>query len=175
MPSIIVKDGNGNIQTVQTVPTVGSAAMSASLPVTMATDQTAIPLNATQVAGVAIATGIGASSSSTQRVAVSTDSTIALSAGAAVIGYLANPSTIYSNQYTVTASAASVGSQALSNGVVITAKSSNTGVTYIGPSGVTTGTGYALSSGQSISYAVTNLSAIFAIGTASDILYITGN
>jgi hypothetical protein len=88
----------------------------------------------------------------------------------------ANPSTIYSNQQTATTTAAALPSQALTNGVVLTAGSSNTGTIYIGPSGVTTSTGYPLAAGQSVSYAVSNLNAIYMIGAnTTDVLAFTGN
>ena len=40
MPSIVVVDGNGATQTVQSLPPVGSATMANSLPVVIASDQT---------------------------------------------------------------------------------------------------------------------------------------
>ena len=87
-----------------------------------------------------------------------------------------NPSTIYSGQQAATGSAAALPSYALSNGIVITAKSANSGTIYVGPSGVTISTGYPLAAGQSISYAVTNLSAISILGSASgDGVAFTGN
>ena len=82
---------------------------------------------------------------------------------------------IYSGQQTVTISAVALPSQALVNGIVITAPSGNTGTVYVGPAGVTTGNGYKLAPGSSISYAVTNVSAIYIIGTAADTVSFTGN
>lgn len=92
----------------------------------------------------------------------------------------ANPTTIYTDQQTVTATATALTSQALINGVVITAATTNAGNVFVGGSGVTTtdtgsGSGYKLQPGQSISFGVTNCSAIYIIGTAADIVYVAGN
>jgi hypothetical protein len=91
-----------------------------------------------------------------------------------------NPATIYTDQQAVTASAVALTAQSLANGVVLTAKSTNTGPIFIGGASVTTtddgsGTGYKLLAGQSISFGVTNTNVIYIIGTASDVLYIAGN
>jgi hypothetical protein len=87
-----------------------------------------------------------------------------------------NPSTIYSGQQATTTSAAALPSQALVNGVIIKAKTTNTAVVYVGPSGVTTSTGYPLAAGEAISYGVTNLSTIYIIGAnTSDGVSFTGN
>jgi hypothetical protein len=72
-----------------------------------------------------------------------------------------------------TGTALALGSAALSNGVVVTAASSNAGTVYIGGAGVTTGTGgagsgYPLAPGASTSFAVANLSDLFINGTAAD-------
>ncbi len=104
----------------------------------------------------------------------------ALPAGSNMIGTVnvatTQPSTIASGQQTTTTSAAALPSQALVNGIVITAASANTGTVYVGPSGVTSSTGYPLAAGQSISYAVANLSAISIVGTnATDVVAFTGN
>jgi hypothetical protein len=89
----------------------------------------------------------------------------------------ANPSTVYSNQQTVTTSAAALPTKALVNGIVITAPSTNSATIYVGPSGVTTSTGYQLVPGTSISYGVSNLNAIYIISAASttDTISFTGN
>jgi hypothetical protein len=88
----------------------------------------------------------------------------------------ANPSSIYSNQQAATLSATALPSQALVNGIVLTALATNTGTIYVGPAGVTSATGYPLAAGQSISYAVANLSAISIVGTnTTDKLAFTGN
>lgn len=56
-------------------PTVGQKAMAASLPVTVASDQTAIPENQTQVGGTTVATGNGVVGAGVQRVAIASDNT----------------------------------------------------------------------------------------------------
>lgn len=91
------------------------------------------------------------------------------------------PATIVTGQYKVTASAAAIASStALVNGVVIKAKATNTGSVWIGSSGVTntddgTGAGYKLLPGEAISFAVSDVHALFAIGTANDVIYFAGN
>lgn len=88
-----------------------------------------------------------------------------------------NPATILSGQKTVTASASALASNALTNGVVVKADPNNGAAIYIGPSGVTTATGYKLNPGDAISFAVTNTSALFIISVASttDTISFTGN
>jgi hypothetical protein len=86
------------------------------------------------------------------------------------------PASIYSGQKTLSTSASALSSLVLYNGVVLTASSTNTGTVYVGGSTVTTSTGYALIPGQSISYAVSNQSSIYVVGTnTTDTLYFTGN
>jgi hypothetical protein len=73
----------------------------------------------------------------------------------------------------VTNTAVVLGSGALTNGVIITAASSNAGTIYVGATGVNTtssgtGTGYPLAPGTGISFAVANLSDLFINGTAAD-------
>lgn len=89
-------------------------------------------------------------------------------------------STIYSDQQVVTASAVALTTQAGVNGFNIKAKSTNSGPVFIGSAGVTTtddgtGNGYKLLAGESISYSVSTTAGIFIIGTASDVVYVTGN
>lgn len=71
MPNIQVKDASGATQTVQTLPAVGQAAAAASLPVVLASDQSAVPVsgavattppshastNVDQIGGAALALG----------------------------------------------------------------------------------------------------------------------
>lgn len=75
----------------------------------------------------------------------------------------------------ISASAVQLPTAALVNGVIFTAKSTNTGNIFIGGSGVTTtadgtGNGYILEPGNSVSAAVTNLNLFYVIGTANDVL-----
>lgn len=87
-----------------------------------------------------------------------------------------NPATVYTAQQTATSSAVALAAQSLSNGVVLTNLSTSTNDLYVGPSGVTSGTGYKLIPGQSISFGVTNTNAIYVIApTGSPILNIAGN
>lgn len=86
----------------------------------------------------------------------------------------ANPVTTI--RQTITTSAVQLASDTFTQGVVLTALSTNTGIIYIGGQGVTSTTGYPLSPGQSISYAVNNTNLLYVVGTvAGDILVITGN
>jgi hypothetical protein len=93
------------------------------------------------------------------------------------------PSAPIAKQYLITATAASVTggvSTPLVNGVVIKAKASNSGPVCIGASGVTSavngsGTGYILEAGDSVFIAVLDLAALYAIGTAGDIISVLGN
>lgn len=96
-------------------------------------------------------------------------------AGSSAANPNANPATVYAAQQTVTASAVALVAQSLVNGIVIKAKSTNVGTTYVGASGVTVGTGYPLAAGEAISFGVTNASAIYIIGTASDVVCVAGN
>jgi hypothetical protein len=89
-------------------------------------------------------------------------------------------SSIYADQQVVTASAVALAAQALTNGVVIRAKSSNVAAVFVGAAGVTatddgSGNGFSLLPGASVSLPVSNASSVFIIGTAGDIVYVTGN
>ena len=87
-----------------------------------------------------------------------------------------NPSTVIANSYTVSTSVVALPSVSLTNGVVLMATSSNTGTVYVGGSTITSSTGFPLAAGQSVYYAVSNLSAIYVLGTnTSDTLKYTGN
>jgi hypothetical protein len=89
-------------------------------------------------------------------------------------------SAIYSDQQVVTASAVALTTQALSNGITIRAKETNTGPVFIGGASVTatndgTGNGFALLPGASQSYPISTTAGIYVIGTANDIVYVTGS
>jgi hypothetical protein len=87
-----------------------------------------------------------------------------------------NPSTIYSVQQIMTNAAVPMVAQPLVNGIVLTARGSNVGRVFVGPAGVTSATGYGLNPGQSISYAVTDASAIYLLGIdAGDVIEASGN
>lgn len=71
-------------------------------------------------------------------------------------------------------------SNALTNGIIITAKSANAAPITVGGSGVTntvdgTGNGYILEAGSSSSWAVNNTSAIYINGTIGDIVSFAGS
>lgn len=88
----------------------------------------------------------------------------------------ANPATIYSGQQTCTTGAVALPSQALVNGIVITAGTENVGTIEIGPSSVSLVTGYDLQPGQSISFGVSDLSAIYMLClNSTDAVTFTGN
>jgi len=209
-PTVTVTPGVG--QTINTLPNAGQLTSVNSLPVVIASDQSAVSVTAaqataanlnatvvgtgtfaTQVTSLPSITIANTSFGATQATASSLNATVvgtgtfavqaaqsgtwnvALNNSTNTIGYISNPTTIYSAQQIVSASATALNSQALSNGIVITARSTNTGTTYVGPSSVTTSNGYALLPGQSISYGVTNANAVWIVGTASDVVYVTGN
>lgn len=80
----------------------------------------------------------------------------------------------------VTGTAVALGSGALSNGVIIKAKSSNAGSVVVGPSGVTnavtsSANGYELAPGEAISVAAANLSQVYINGAAGDFVFYAGN
>lgn len=80
----------------------------------------------------------------------------------------------------VTATAVQLGSNTLLNGVIISAKSTNTASITIGGSGVTntvdgTGNGLILAAGASMSWAVSNTNALWINGTAGDIVSYAGS
>lgn len=80
----------------------------------------------------------------------------------------------------VTGTAVQLGSNTLENGVIITAKSSNTGNIKVGGSGVTNtetgaGNGYILEPGASISVAASNTNVLYVNGTAGDIVSFLGS
>ena len=88
----------------------------------------------------------------------------------------ANPATIIAGRQLTTTGAVALASNALVNGVIIKALTTNVATLYLGPSGVTTATGYPLAPGEAISYGATNLNAIFLIGAnTTDSVAFTGN
>lgn len=89
-------------------------------------------------------------------------------------------SSVYADQQVVTASAVALTAQALTNGLTLRAKATNTGTVFVGPAGVNatdtgSGNGFALLPGAAISLSVSNASSVFIIGTASDVVYVIGN
>ena len=124
----------------------------------------------------------GAAVSATNGVFVNpaTGATFPISGSVSITGPVntvaSNPTSIYATQQVCAITAAALATQTLTNGVVVKALRSNAGTVYIGASGVTTANGYPLVAGESISYAVTNLSAIYLIcQNNSDSIAVTGN
>jgi len=83
-------------------------------------------------------------------------------------------------QKAMTGSAVQLQTNTLINGVIITAKSTNTANVLLGGSGVTTtadgsGNGYILEPGASVSYAGNNTNTLYAIGTSADVISFLGS
>lgn len=86
------------------------------------------------------------------------------------------PSSFVTGQSSVGISAGALNSNTLTQGIIIQALSTNTVSIYIGPSGVTTSTGFELQPGQATSIAVNNTNVIYAIsGTAGQGLCFVGS
>lgn len=90
------------------------------------------------------------------------------------------PSSFVTGQITVAATATQLAANELRNGVILTARDSNTGNVMVGLSGVNTtqtgsGNGYILEPGGSVSVAVSNSNRIYVIGTASDVVSFIGS
>lgn len=84
-------------------------------------------------------------------------------------------------QQAVTASAVPLpATKHFANGLVIKAKTGNSGKVFIGDATVNatddgSGKGFALSAGDSLSLAVDDASVLYIIGTANDVVYVLGN
>lgn len=77
---------------------------------------------------------------------------------------VALPTTVYNGQTNVTTAGTQVAlasSQAILSGVTVKAKSTNTGLIYVGATGVTSSNGFILSAGDSVFLEVANLSTVF--------------
>lgn len=86
------------------------------------------------------------------------------------------PAAPVTGQQVLTTAAVALPASVLSNGITVTALSTNTGTVYVGAAGVTAATGYPLSAGQSFSFAVANASGISILGTnATDRVAFAGN
>jgi len=86
------------------------------------------------------------------------------------------PAIPITGQQILTTAAVALPANALQNGLIVTALSANTGTVYVGAAGVTATTGYPLSAGQSMSFAVANASGISIIGSnATDKVAYSGN
>lgn len=83
---------------------------------------------------------------------------------------------VYSAQQVMTASSVCATAHAMLNGIIVKALPANTGTVYVGPSGVTTSTGFPLAAGEPVAYAVPNASAVCLLSTvAGDVVALTGN
>lgn len=78
-------------------------------------------------------------------------------------------STLYTGQQTVNTTQVqlSASSKTLSNGVIIKAPSTNSGIIYVGKTGVTTSTGDILEPGESRGYPISNVNLLYIISAAS--------
>lgn len=98
----------------------------------------------------------------------------------AVRSVIANATGPVTGQAQMTGSAVQLTAGALLNGVIITARSSNAAPVELGLASVTntingTGNGYILEAGTSISFAVTDVSTIYAIGNSGDVISWAGS
>ena len=94
-----------------------------------------------------------------------------LPSGAATSVKQAPSSTVVTGQQTITTSAVQLNSGTsvtVKHKLLVKALSTNSGITYVGPSGVSATTGYALQAGDSVELDVDNVNKLYAIGTASD-------
>lgn len=83
--------------------------------------------------------------------------------------------TIVSGQQTQAGTATALGTGALLNGVRVKAKIGNSAPIYVGPSGVSTSTGYELNPSDDVLVQVNNLNAAFIVGTSGDGVSFVGN
>ena len=136
MPSIVVIDGTGTTQTVQSLPPVGQATSANSLPVVLPSDQV----------------GVKTSAQSISVVNASDD-------------YITTSNSPFNFQQTCTTGAVALPSNTCTQGVRVAALASNTGTVYIGGSGVTTSNGFPLYPGSFYDYRVKNSNLIYIVGS----------
>lgn len=125
----------------------GQGAMAASLPVAIASNQSAVPVSA---ASAAIASGAVASG--------------AVAAGAFALGSITVPTAIVHGQTAVTTAGTEVAlgsSTTLYSGVRIKALHGNTGWIYVGANPVTSTTGFVLDAGEEVFLEVANLATVY--------------
>lgn len=129
-------------------------------------------------AGSLTITTIASSAPDTSIVTVGLDPAQPLPAGTNAIGTVLGPlpAVPITGQQTVSTTAVALPANALQNGLIVTALPANSGTVYIGAAGIAVTTGYPLSPGQSMSFAVANASGISIIGTnATDKVAYAGN
>lgn len=93
-----------------------------------------------------------------------TDTELRASAVPTAVSSVTLPAAVYSGQKSVTAAGtdeALAASQALVSGVTVKALHGNTGMIYVGPSGVSSTTGYVLDAGESVFIEVGNLASVY--------------
>lgn len=107
---------------------------------------------------------------------LATDGKILLSSESDTIAVTSTPETsglpIY-GQYVVTATAAQViASEPLNtdNPLQVSARTTNTGVVYLGDAGVNASSGYILEPGKTVPISINDVSGLYALGTAGDII-----
>jgi len=121
-------------------------------------------VNDAQISGTATSVNVGTVDAGTQRVTT------------AIIGSVL----VGQSKVSVTGTAVQLGSNVLTNGFIITAKSTNTAPISVGGSGVNntvtgSGNGYILEAGASVSFAATNTNLYYINGTANDIVSFAGS
>lgn len=129
-------------------------------------------------AGTLTVTTIASSAPDTSIVTVGLDPAQPLPAGTNAIGTVLGPlpPSPVTGQQVLTTTAVALPGTTLQNGLVVTALPTNSGTVYIGAAGVSPATGYPLSAGQSMSFAVANASGISIIGTnTTDKVAFAGN
>lgn len=129
-------------------------------------------------AGSLTLTTITSSAPDTSIVTVGIDPAQPLPPGTNIVGTVLGPlpASPITGQQTLATTAAALPANALQNGLIVTALPANTGTVYVGAAGVTAGSGYPLSAGQSMSFAIANASGIAIIGTnATDKVAFAGN
>lgn len=83
---------------------------------------------------------------------------------------------IVSGQATIGTVATQLTSNTLKQGVIIKASNANTGILYLGASGVTTGSGFELSGGETITVPVNNTNILYVIASsANQVVSFIGN
>jgi hypothetical protein len=139
-------------------------------------DSVALPANQSvnnnQVVGTTIDVNSGNKSAGTQRVVLATDQPALTNAlkvdGSAVtqpVQSVGNGA-VLSNQQAVTATAAALASNACRK-ALIKALVANSINVYVGPSGITTSTGYELGPGEAVTLDITNTNLVFVIASTT--------
>lgn len=153
--------------------TLAGAVNSSKVDVNIASDAASL---ATSTLQGTINTSIGSGNALLGTIDADTSALAACASGSElqvdVVSIAGLPSTVNHGTYalpgTGTAYQLNSGSVAVTEIVQIKAGSGNSGTTYIGGSGVTTGNGYPLAAGDTLSLPVANVNVVYCIGTSSD-------